>query len=251
MFIYVLLFTFSMVKNTKSNKNNLTKNSEVKLKVRKINQDDDDVKILNENKKTKKKDSDEPSWYHYLIVLVVIGLIVFGIVGLSNLNKSGKNEITQVDNSTGEKVIFHKYKYEYNGKTINIAFRNTEEVLYDFQLNSEVDLKDILNSQHLNMMFYEYNGTDNGYVGIGSGFLTSFLTVVHNMHFDKIETVDKENFTCNNSTPENKYLLFDPYSDREGIFYDLETGCVKFETYDAKRMILLTEKLVYDNVVEN
>jgi len=115
----------------------------------------------------------------------------------------------------------------------------------------EPELVDILNSNNITMMFYNLNGTDNSKVAIGSSFLTSFLTGVHDMEFADFLSVNKTDFNCNNSTLGNKYILVDPYSNREGIFYNQTNGCIRFETYNPSRTILLTEKFVYNLISED
>ena len=185
---------------------------------------------------------EEPSWYHYLIVLVVIAVIIFGIMFLINL---GNPDETIKGEKNG---LFYTFKYNYDGTDYNIHFRTDEMTLINEDLLIEPTLEDILNSNNLTMMFYNINGTDNSQLTIGSSFLTSFLTGVHNMKFADFVSVEKEDFNCNGSTLGNKFILIDPSSNREGIFYNKTNGCIQFETYNASRTILLTEKFVYNSI---
>jgi len=188
---------------------------------------------------------DEPSWYHYVIILAVIALVFFGIMFLIEM---GKPEMK----INGEKEgLFYKYEYNFSNRMYNVYFRTDEMTLIETQIPIELSLDEMLNSRNISMLFVNYNGTDNGKVGIGASFLTSFLTGVHNMNFARIESVNESEFNCNNSTIDSKIILFKPYSKREGIFYNLENGCIEFETYQANRTLLLTEKFVYYNIIEN
>ena len=141
---------------------------------------------------------------------------------------------------------FQTMRYTYDNKPYNIHLRTSQETLKNEEIKTEVKLEEIIDSTDLTMLFQEVNGIDNSKLAKGSTFLTSFLSGVHDMKFVDFRTVENDKLNCDESTLEHKYILFKPYSNREGIFYNEVNGCMIIETKKADRLIFLTEKFVYD-----
>ena len=161
-----------------------------------------------------------------------------------NIDTTIKEKV-EIKKPTPQKTTFYKKEYIYDSKSYNIQLRTEEEILKNKEITLEVDMADIVDSESITMLFQKMDGYASTQVTIGSSFLTSFLSGIHDTKFADFREETQDKFNCDKSTLENKYILFMPYSNREGVFYDKTNGCITFETSDSSRTIILTEKLAY------
>lgn len=200
----------------------------------------EDVEVLTEI------NDDEPSWYHYLLVFVIMGLIFLGIYGIYYFVE-GKNFSEPINNQS----VLIKYPYKVGNITYNLYFENSFEELENMDVEFNLNKLDLLNTQTFTMSFLEYNGTDNGQVSKGSTKLVSFLRLVYNFKFDEGSFVMHNVTNCTSSSLENKVIVFNPYSDKEGVFYNSTNGCIEFLTYNATHTVDLVDKFMYEIIVKN
>ena len=214
-----------------------------------------DVKEIKDDKLVEKVKSDlvkeddgEPSWYHYVIVLMIFAS-VFGVLYLGYYffadESLGNNVVIDSNNSP---VVLTKYPYVRGNVTYNLYFHNTIDEIEAMNFTNEVDKIDLLNTLSFVMAFDDYNGTDNGEVARGSTKLVSFFSLVYTFKFDNESFVKTTELNCSNSTFQKKVIMFNPYSDREGIFLNQTNGCIVFETQRAEDMVNLVDKLIYEVV---
>ncbi|MFW6026284.1 MAG: hypothetical protein ACOC16_00480 [Nanoarchaeota archaeon] len=182
----------------------------------------------------------EPSWYHYILVILVF-LCVFGILYL------GYYLFIEDDtNNLENQSMLHKVPYKVGNITYNLYFESSIKNLEDMDYIIEPTRINLLNTLSFKMSFLEYNNTDNGQVSKGSTKLTSFLKYVHLQKFTQDSFVKYNVTNCSDSTIRNKIIVFNPYSDKNGVFYDQKSGCIEFLTNDPKKMIDLTDKFIYE-----
>ena len=195
---------------------------------------------FNEKPSSKEKPDDEPSWYHYLIVIIVIGAI-FGLA------YGGYYFFTENDTNNFEnKTMLYKYPYKVGNVTYNLHFESSLEDLSNMKYTIEPQKIDILNTINFRLSFMQYNGTDNGEVSKGSTKLASFLRHVHHYKFTNESFVNYNKTNCSSSTKRNKVIVFDPYSETNGVFYNETNGCIRFSTNDPQKMVDITDKFIYD-----
>lgn len=202
---------------------------------------------LKETSKVEKVDAelindDEPNWYHYLIVLLIFAS-VFGVlyVGYTFFYEE---EVQIPSNSS----VLTKYPYIKGNITYNLYFHNSISEIENMSFPVQVDKLDLLNTKNFIMAFDEYNGTDNGEVTRGSTKMVSFLRTVYRFKFAQGSFVRVNETNCLNSTLSSKVIIYDPYSSREGVFYNETNGCIKFETSEPTHLVDLVDKLIYEVV---
>ena len=190
-----------------------------------------------EAKDVSKKDN-EPSWYHYLLVL----LIFAGVVGVFWV---GYVFFVEDNDSSPSGPIMYKYVYKVGNVTYNLYFESQISELDKMDVVIEPSKYDVLNTVNFMMAFLEYNGSDNGQIAKGSTKLTSFLKFVYSFNFGNESFLKIDEISCENSTRKNKVIVFDPYQNVTGIFMD-ENGCIEFVTDDPKKMVGLVDKFIYE-----
>lgn len=193
--------------------------------------------------------SDEPSWYHYVIILLVFsGIILAFVLGFSyfedkdNVSPNGKVE--------PKRPTFYNYDYQLGQTTYHLKFRTDPEVLKDLDYVIEPTKMDLLNTKDFIFAFNEYNGTDNGEVSKGSSMLISTLKLVYKFKIPVENIVLFNETNCSSSNEDYKMIVFDAYSNVTGVFMDEDTYCIHIETQDPKDMSKLVDKFIYDIVNE-
>ena len=194
----------------------------------------------------KKKDEsdDEPRLYHYAVVILIIVGIFFGMYFSFNLYSQyfGGDEVENVNGST-----LYMYSHKIANVTYNLKFHSPVSDFESSNLITEPEKIDVLNTRELIFTFKEYNGSDNGKVTVTSGFLLSFFRNVYAFSFNPEENVKLFNESnCNTSNKSYKVVIFDPYSEREGVFYNETNGCITIESQTPERLIFVGEKFAYD-----
>lgn len=203
----------------------------------------DKVEIEKEVKAISKKiDDGEPSWYHYVIIFLVLG----GILGVFY----GGFEI--YDKYYGEEISFDplsttfNYPYQVGNITYNIQMHYPIDEIKKSNYSIEVSRLEILNSIELIMSFDDYNGTDNGKVTIAGSKLTTFFKKVYHFSFDAETNFKKFNESnCETSDKQNKVIMYNPYSNRSGVFYNSETSCIEILSQNADEIVKVTDYFMY------
>lgn len=186
---------------------------------------------------------DEPSWYHYVIIL----LILFGILAGIYYSFEFFNQRTGPNVGDGSDQLL--YKHKVGNITYNIYFTvpisELEKLSYPLEL-SELDLFGTISVRYA---FQEYNETDNGFISVSAIKLRRFLDNVYRLDGPaENETFVQFNETnCSDSDENHRVITFDPYQDRDGVFVD-ENGCVIFATDEPEEMRVLVDYFIYETV---
>jgi hypothetical protein len=185
---------------------------------------------------------EEPSWYHYIIVIALFALIIYtGVLIFDYFDEGNKPQ-------DGVKTEDYYYKYKVGNITYNIEFTEPVTNISNLRYWSPITKEDLWNTADIKFSFNEYNGTDNGYVSISSIKLRRFLDNVFYFSFEEGDFVKYNETNCSHSTFANRVFTFNPYSEREGVFVD-ENGCVIFEAKSAKEFPRVVDKFIYDIIV--
>jgi hypothetical protein len=228
-------------KDKKENKKNLNKNSD-KKPIENKDKRKEDNKIHEKEEETKNINDDEPEWYHYIIALILLSVIVVGFFyGLSYFDstKVVKNQSYYVDNpySINYSLLNYSFRVEYNSPFENITHP---------KFPIEIIPNDIWKSNKITFQFMHYNGTDNKYVMKVSVKLMQLFRHLYGIPFDVNSSFVELNSTyCVNSTPENKVILFNPYSNKTGVFYNKTDGCILIESKKPLNFVLVGDSLIY------
>lgn len=144
------------------------------------------------------------------------------------------------------KIEIYKFPFEVDGFNFNIKFYNSKTAIKYMEYEIEPTIEDLQNSEEFFVTFGEYQGTDSGEVVRTSARVFPTLRNVLKFDLDTLEHILPESKkSCKDSTLSSKVIRFDPYSDRNGVFYNKENGCIEFLTDDAKKMGGLGDKFFY------
>jgi len=226
-FIYVDIFQINM----KESKDKIKEDLEVAKSDEKIQSTDED---------------DEPSWYHYLIVILIFVGIFFVFYGIYYIYEISTNS----NSSIGDNVLY-MYPYKVGNITYNIYFEKPLQDIKNDNYIVEPSKYDMLNTVSYTLVFMDYNGTDNGEIAKASTKLVSFLKTVYTFSFYNESFIKYPELTCDNSTLTDKIIIFNPYSEKTGIYYNTSNGCIEFlSENNASVMVNLLDKMMYNLVVE-
>lgn len=193
-------------------------------------------------------EDDEPSWYHYAIILLVFFGIIAGIYYGYEYYDMKKHEDLSKYEPSSESFI---YPYVSNNITFNIEFQNDFNFIKKQNIPIEVKKEDIWSSVNVTFAFYTYNGTDNRYVTTTSVKFMKLLKYVYGMNFNESESFKMINESnCSTSTLNSKVIVFNPYTTRNGVFYNKENGCIEVFSRTPKEMVLVGDTLLYDLIVK-
>ena len=231
-------------KKTQLKKNSKKNVSDQKIESEVLVSEEEISEQIKEEKKIEKVKSEEeditPNWYHYVIVL----LVFFGGFYLIYL---GFEYFSDDEPSVIIHTKTYKYPYIVGGITYNIYFHSPVDEIEKYNVPIEVDNYDIIGVSDLKFSFKVYNGTDNGEVTRASTKLFSFFKQVYGIEFDPEEDFVKYlNYTCDNSTFENRVLVFDPYTERTGVFENQENGCILLDATVPTDMIRVTDRWIFE-----
>jgi len=207
----------------------------------------EDSKIKKEftSKIKKSKKDEEPSWYHYLIVILVFVLIFFAI---SNFNFFYNKVVPVQINQNITKLPVYKYTHEENGKKYNFEFNSPVDELKNYNVPIEVSKYTMLNSKEITFSFQNYSKLDNKDISISSVKLMRLLKYYFHFSFNKGNFQMSSNFSCLNSTLDNKVLTFNPYQNKSGVFYNQTNGCIKVYSNSSRGVLKVTDKFLFDLV---
>lgn len=188
---------------------------------------------------------DEPSWYHYLFVIVVFLSFFFMIyVGFEVYEDFTTPEVPELN--TTLPTTTYKYPYVVGNITYNLFFFYPIDELNEFDHPVEPTKFDLLNSRNITFAYDEYVGTDNGKIAASSTKLRRFFELVYVMDFGPENFARINESNCTTSTSNNKVITFDPYTNETGVFYDRTTGCVEFKGQNGDEIVKLIDKLMYE-----
>ncbi len=202
-----------------------------------------------EDKKTKDLDEskknidDEPSWYHYVIVLIFFVLLFYGIYILLGLDST---KGVKMNNNISNTLETYDYTYEEDGKKYNFKFNSPVNELREYDVPIELNKYDLLNSDNIIFVFLDYNTSDNKYISISSVKLMRLIKYYFKFDFSKEDFKMISNYSCMNSTLDNKVIIFDPYKNSTGVYYNQSNGCININSNNASNLVKLTDKLMLD-----
>lgn len=193
-----------------------------------------------------KQVEDEPSWYHYVIVLILFFGFFAGIYyfAFGNENSQDNQGNIYLKNNT------YIYKHVVGNKTFNIEFENSLYKLDNYDMENQVNVEDIWSSNNIYLSFDIYNGTDNKYVSTTSVKIMKLFKYLYGFDIGTENILDYSNYTCLNSTIDNKIITFNPYSNRDGVYYNSSNGCIQIESINVEDFILVGDKFLYGLVKE-
>lgn len=209
-----------------------------------------EAEIRKETKLGKNKEEEEPTFFHYTIIIlffIIGGIILYQVLNFFDSTIDPNSTI----NNSNKPIQFYDYSFIMsNGKSAKIQFYAPPDSVKNFNYPIEISKIDLLNSKNIYLSFMEYNGSDNGEISRTSLRLVPFLRDVLLFSFDvETDLYKYENLNCQNSSVDNKVIVFNPYSDKTGVFYDGE-GCIEFLTQDPKDMRYIGDKFFYTLINE-
>ena len=187
-------------------------------------------------KNKKKEIEEEPTkWYHYLIILGIIFIIIFTINFFFNYNDD-KNE---------------KYTFKYqNGNSIhNIEVFNPEIEIKNFEYEIQTNKFDILSTKKFLINNVNIPKEDLQDVKINRLRFTLYLVqifypVFNSKNFEYPEIKYKK-INCENSTKKNKKVFF-TFSNETKVEFDKKNGCIIFKAKNKNEMYNLVDKFFYE-----
>jgi hypothetical protein len=185
---------------------------------------------------------EEPSWYHYLVVICVLIAIGFAIYGILFVVNSFKAE------NDGPRTYLHTYKV--GEATYNIYYNEPLSELERKTYSIEMNKRDLWLISNLTFSFGEYNGTDNGRVAVASTKLANFMKAVYSMRFDASNFQKINVSNCNTSSIKNSVIIFDPYSNESGVFLNRSNGCILVQSTTPKEMMSVVDKWILTLMTE-
>lgn len=193
--------------------------------------------------KQKDNQNDNPSWYHYVFVLFCFFLIIYGIILIYDFYEK-RYFLEKQENISN--LILHNIEYKVGNVTYNLNFRNSREDLKNSNIIIQPTKIDVLNTLRFNFSFLNYSSQDNLEVLKASTLFVRFLGRVYKFQFNSNDFNNFENLNCSLSNNDYKVVVFNPYSKKEGIFFNKSNGCIEFLTNDSKRMNFLVEKFIFE-----
>jgi hypothetical protein len=192
----------------------------------------------------KKQVDEEPTLFHYTIVLIVLG-IIFGILFVGFEYYDEKTNDGAINNPNLN-IKLYKYPFKVNGDDYSIQFYNPISDLEKSNLTIGITKDDLLNTQDFKFIFAT-DSSSNGEVVKVSGRLFPFLKNVYRFPLNsQLNIISSDNLTCENSSLDVKYIFFNSNSTTNEVVYDNLTGCITFKTTDPKLMGTLGDKFFLD-----
>lgn len=197
--------------------------------------------VEGEKVNTKKNNSDdEPTLFHYSVVLFVMFLI-FGLfyIGFEYYdNKTNDGAI----NNPNLNIKLYKYPFKVNNVDYSIQFYNPVSDLEKSTLNIGISKDELLSTDDFKFIFSS-DLSSNGEVIKVSGRLFPFLKNVYRFPLNtQTDIITSDNLTCENSTIGTKLIFFNSNSSINEVTYDNSNGCITFKTTKPELMGTLGDK---------
>lgn len=191
--------------------------------------------------KLNQSDSDGPSWFHYLIILGILVLLVLLAIFISEWHYQS----SEVDlNKTVDLNNTYIYKFKQGNVTYNVHLGASTTDLDKYNFSIEPTKYDVLNTLNFRFSFDTYNGSDNGQVSMSAIKLRRFLSSVYNFKFDANSSFHStDNITCENSTSTKKIVTFNPRSSNSGVFLD-SNGCMMINSTQPNLLPFVVDSLM-------
>jgi hypothetical protein len=191
---------------------------------------------------------EEPTLFHYTVVLVVLAAI-FGVIFVGFEYYDEKTNDGAIDNPN-LKIKLYKYPFKVNGNDYSIQFYNPVSDLLKSDLNIGITKSELLSTQDFKFIF-STDSSSNGEVVKVSGRLFPFLKNVYMFPLNsQSDIISSDNLSCENSTLDVKYIFFNSNSTTNEVVYDNSNGCITFKTTDAKLMGTLGDKFFLEIINE-
>ncbi|MEC8338988.1 MAG: hypothetical protein VXZ40_00055 [Nanoarchaeota archaeon] len=188
------------------------------------------------------QEEESPSWYHYVIILLVVFGVIWGISFLINMFDSTQ-ELDVVD-VINEQTQTYSYTHVVGNVTYSIELVDTLANLEKLDYPIEPNFMDILNTASFKFVFNEYNGSDNGQVTLSATKLRRYLSTVHFVRFDSDDFQTIDNLSCVNSTSVQRVVLFEVNSSLETGVFEEENGCLRVVANRAIEMPYLMDLFI-------
>ncbi|MCA9496184.1 MAG: hypothetical protein KC589_04535 [Nanoarchaeota archaeon] len=246
----------NMLKNSKIDKSKKKKSLDNSKKDIDVDLIVSEKEILEEEKLDKKKgdkiskkkieddEDSQPSWYHYVIIFIVLG----GIFAIFYYGFEFYSGVSEDKNESNLLIDLYNYPYVVGKNTYNIKFHYPIDELDKADYPIEVNKYDMLNTLNITRVFLEYNGTDNGKVIIAASKLYSFFNKVFHVSFAESQSINST--SCVNSTINAKVMVFDVYANKTGVFYNKENGCIEILAEKPEDLVLVSDKFIYEMIKE-
>ncbi len=199
------------------------------------------------SKEVKKENSEEPSWYHYLIVSVVFLLLFVGLYYLIIYFHEPRAIIL---NQNITKIPVYNYTKIVDGKKYNFEFQTPIYDLKKSNMTDQVSKFTILNSKRIIFSFLNYSKSDNRFISTSSVKMMRMLKYYFNFNFNQDDFQMASNYSCANSTLDDKVLTFNPYMNKTGIFYNKTNGCIQIFSNSSRGVLRATDKFLWDLIQE-
>lgn len=186
----------------------------------------------------KKETEEEPSWYHYVVVLAVFVAVGFAIYGILF--------VIGAYNSQDQKPSTYTYPFKVGNVTYNIEFHETLSDLEKRPYTIEPMRKDVWLSRDMVFAFGKYNGTDNGRVSIASSMLVLFFKRVYFMSFNVSDFRQMNESNCHTSTIDRNVITFNVSAKKNGVFMNRTNGCIQVDAVNATEIIPVTDKWILE-----
>jgi hypothetical protein len=201
----------------------------------------------NIEKKDFQKADEEPSWYHYMVILGIIFFVFVVAYFGAEIFRGYFYEENQINVSNSSNT--YPYSFKAGDITYNIFFNSPIEILDELNYTIEINEFDILNTQSFMLSYGVYNGSDNGLVSVSSIKLVRFLKARYFFKFPEDAFNNLADLNCSNSEENHKVMTFDPYADETGVFYN-ENYCIEFKSEGPELMMSVIDKLIWEIVKE-
>ena len=203
---------------------------------------DDFNEELSYSKQKELDEQDEPSWYHYAIILACVVLFFVGLYYVF----ADKGECKKVVH--GEMDTRYKCPVQIHGRSGSVEFLAPIEEVRKYNYISEVSKLDVLNSKQVILSFDEYNGTDNGQVALVSTRVTGVLKALGFPFSPEKSFATTDTVTCHNSSLTSKVVLFKPYETENGIFFNVSNGCISIKGTSVEEFQKVGDQFLQDLV---
>lgn len=187
-------------------------------------------------------DDGSPSWYHYVIVLLVIfgGIWIFSFI----INTYTSYSDVKVIDAVGQDETY-SYTHKIGNITYNIELSMPLEELNKFNFEIQPNKLDILNTVSFTFSFGEYIGEDNGQVSLASTKLRRYLSLVHFIKFEQEDFISNLSPSCENSTINNRVVTFELNSTVSNSYVgEEENGCIRIIAKNPKEMPHLIDDFI-------
>lgn len=192
------------------------------------------------SKKEAYENSPEPTLFHYIVVLLVFGLIFGGIYYAFELYDKSNDD--GAINNPNLKIKLYKYPFIVNGVDYSIQFYNPVSELEKSDINIGISKEQLLNTQEFYFVF-STNLTNGGHIAKTSGRLFPFLKHIYQFPLDtEKHIITSDNLTCEDSTLDSKLIFFNPNHTSNEVTFNTTNGCIEFKTTDATHMGTLGDK---------